>query len=96
MIFIKVDTNNRVNYINGDSETLGKTEEELLTIGYLVDKLPIAETPTGKDAILYRNPVSGDLYYEYLDRPLTANEEIFELKSQNAQMILALIMGGLM
>lgn len=98
MIFIKVNTINEVilqhfmafDEVNG----LHKTEEELLQEGYLVDSIPALEEQEGKRAILKYDGTN--LYYEYVDVPLTPQQEIEALKVQNAQMLLALVNGGLM
>ena len=55
---------------------LGKTEDELLEEGILVESLP--ETPptmTGKSVVLKVNP----LRWEYIDRPLTREEKLQQL-----------------
>ena len=54
------------------------------------------ESQAGKDTVLYLNPVTKELFYEYVDRPLTEAETIMQLKSESAQVVLALVMGGLM
>lgn len=77
---------------------LGKTEEELLSDGILVDSIPEPEPIEGKAPVLKYDGTN--LYYEYVDAPLTPEEqtkqEIESLKAQNAQMLLVLVEGGLM
>lgn len=99
MIYIKIDsTTNEVNFqhfmpfdeVNG----LHKTEEELLQEGYLVDSIPEPEQINGKVAKLKYD--GSNLYYEYVDAPLTPEQEIEALKAQNAQMLFALVQGGLL
>ena len=54
------------------------------------------ENQVGKDTVMFLNPVTGELFWDYVDRPLTDAEAILQLKSENAQVVLALVMGGLM
>lgn len=101
MIFVQVLENNKVGLIHYqpfDSEKgLRKTEEELLQAGILVEALPEPEQIIGKSAALRYDGTN--LYYEYVDVPLTQEEqtkqEIETLKAQNAQMLFALVQGGL-
>lgn len=79
-------------------EGMGKTQAELETIGILVDSLPnpdYAGNP-GKSAKLYVDLTTKTTWYEYVDRPLNDQERIQQVESQNAQMLLALVNGGLM
>lgn len=50
------------------------TEEELAD-GLLVDSVPEPTPQDGKMALLYINPITKELWYEYVDRPLTSEEE---------------------
>jgi hypothetical protein len=63
---------------------LGKTEEELLSEGYLLDGIPAAEPPAGSIGVLKFDLKTEKLYYDYTDRPLTPEEEIQQLKSELA------------
>jgi len=54
------------------------------------------ENQIGKDAVLYLNPATGNLFWDYVDRPLTDSEKISQSEEQRAAMLLALVMGGLM
>lgn len=54
---------------------LGKTEEELLQIGALVDSIPVVEVPNDKNIIYKYNQVDNTVTYELIDRPLTAPEQ---------------------
>ncbi|MCM3143029.1 hypothetical protein [Brevibacillus sp. MER 51] len=49
------------------TEGLGKTQEELLRTGLLIEGLPAVERKAGKDAKLYFNPQTKELWYEYVD-----------------------------
>lgn len=57
--------------ING----LGKTEEELLQIGALVDSIPVVEVPNDKNIIYKYNKVDNTVTYELVDKPLTIEEQ---------------------
>ena len=50
----------------------------------------------GKNAVLYINPQSGEFTTEYVDRPLTEVEKLNQSEEEQAAMILALVMGGIM
>ena len=71
MKFIMVDED-RVVFIHhmpfDPKDCLGKTEEELLEIGYLVESIPEAEAKEGKIPKLHYTAEKG-LYYEYVDAP---------------------------
>jgi hypothetical protein len=58
--------------------------------GIEVYSIPDPVYQDGKTPILYINPETFELWYEYVDRPLTQEEEIKNLKQQNAQIMLML------
>lgn len=68
---------------------MGKSEEELLKEGYLIDEIPEPEQQEGKIAEAHYTPEKG-YYYEYVDAPEPKPEtdvealkaEVSELKSQ--------------
>lgn len=100
MIYLKLNQNDveSIHYMPFDKEYgLGKTKEELESEGVLMSSIPEPENRQGKSAILKYSQASG-LYYEYADRPLTAEEELDQLKKQLTLMQSAiddmLIMGG--
>lgn len=99
MIYLKLNQNDveSVHYMPFDEEYgLGKTKEELESEGVLVSSIPEPENRQGKSAILKYSKVDG-LYYEYVDRPLSPEEELAQLKEQYAMMQTAiddLIFGG--
>ena len=73
------------------------TETDLLARGgMLVDDIPTPENTETKDFALYVNLDTETLYYIYTDKIKTQFEINNELQSQNAQIILALVTGGLM
>jgi hypothetical protein len=59
---------------------LGKSVDELKETGILVDKLPDMNELPGKIATLKYDKGINELYYEYIDRPLTSEEELKRLK----------------
>jgi len=71
---------------------LGKSEEELRQIGVLVEDLPQPEIREGKIAVLYCNPATNTVYYEYEDGPLTEQERIVML--EQAILELTILLGG--
>lgn len=54
---------------------LGKTEEELLKLGALVNEIPEIDVPKDKIIKYKYNPSDNTVYYELIDRPLTIEEE---------------------
>ena len=74
--------------------------EELLNKGnYItVTNIEEPEQKTGKTALPYCNPKTGDFWYEYVDRPLTleelANQTIQEQQAQIDE--LTLLIGDMM
>lgn len=58
--------------------------------------LPDPTEQVGKNAILYINPQTKELFYEYEDRELTDDEKQEQSEQEQALMLLALVEGGLM
>ena len=54
---------------------LGKTKEELLQIGALVDSVPVVDVPNDKNVIYKYNQSDNTVTYELIDRPLTVEEQ---------------------
>ena len=71
---------------------MGKSEQELLQIGALVDDIPEPEQIEGKVPVLYYNPQSNSVYYEYVERPLTEEERLAQL--EQAILELTMFLGG--
>lgn len=46
--------------------------------GFLVGDIPTPNVPQGKDFILRYNSETGELYYEYIDAPMTYEQEILK------------------
>lgn len=106
MVFVKINSENRIEFIHhrpfDEKSGLGKTEEELRNMGVLVDSIPQPDT-SDPDKIGILKYDGTKLYYEYINRPLSQEEkteqslkEVKSLKSQNAEIILSLTLGGLM
>ncbi|HEY9746681.1 MAG TPA: hypothetical protein V6C99_10740 [Oculatellaceae cyanobacterium] len=95
--FIKDEKGLRVGFIHHmpfDSQHgMGKTEQELLQIGALVDDIPEPEQIEGKVPVLYYNPQTNSVYYEYVERPLTEEERIALL--EQALIELTMLLGGI-
>lgn len=75
---------------------LSDLPQDIINNGILVDTIPTPDTPVGKQEQLYINPQTKELWYEYVDIPKTLEGTVADLQSQNAQMLLALVNGGLM
>lgn len=65
---------------------LGKTAEELKQTGILVESLPEAQPQEGQDAFLKYSETEG-LYYEYVDRPPSPEEELDAIRDENAELM---------
>lgn len=92
MIFLKYDETGKVNYTHympfHEKHGLGKTKEELEQEGILVDSIPKPEQIEGKAPILYCNPETKELWYEYEDIPKT-EEELQQEKIQALEQSIA-------
>lgn len=93
MIFLKYRLENgkhRVYYINyaplndGTGRTLEELEKEENSI--IVETIPQPEIIEGKEAILYINPETKDMWYEYVDMPISYSPET-EIEKLKAQII---------
>ena len=104
MIFVKSDETGKVqmvHYMPLDAVYgLGKTEEELVLEGCLVDSMPDEPIPVeGKCPVLYFEQSTNTLYFEMEDIPpvlLTPEQqEVVDLKQQIADLNIAMaeIMG---
>ncbi|WP_017435149.1 hypothetical protein [Saccharococcus caldoxylosilyticus] len=102
MIYIEVDDNGLVTFAHykpfDEKDGLGKTEAELRQTGYLVESIPEPEAIPGKIPVLKFDKINERFYYEYIDRPLTPEEEVQQLKERITLMQQALddlILGGM-
>lgn len=72
-----------IHYMPFDSKHgFGKTQAELEQEGILVASIPEPQQIKGKQAILYCNPSTKELWYEYEDIPITEETKIAELEKQ--------------
>ncbi|NPV52232.1 MAG: hypothetical protein HPY71_01765 [Firmicutes bacterium] len=82
------DTRGRVMLIHYMPEQL--TEEER-SKGISVDIVPDPPQPVkGKSHVLYVNPQTGETWYEQVDRLLTQEEQMEDLRSQNLDLMAAI------
>lgn len=65
---------------------LRKTQKELEQTGILVESLPEAQPQEGQDAVLKYSETEG-LYYEYVDRPPSSEEELAAIRDENAELL---------
>lgn len=73
---------------------LGKTEEELLKEGKLVEKVE-PQTPSNKKAVMYYNPNGNNVFYEYEDikvigtnkDEINMQQRLEALEKSNAEMM---------
>ncbi|HGM3508450.1 TPA: hypothetical protein ACKOR7_003042 [Clostridioides difficile] len=89
-----------IHYMPFDEKNgLGKTVEELELNGVLVDKITEAEQKEGFLSVMYVNKKTKEITYEYVEIPLTAEEQILKslknLEQDNANINYSLMMGGL-
>lgn len=73
---------------------LGKTEEELLKTGALIDTVPEPEDIEGKMYVLKYDKESNTVYPKYEDIPKTEEDEIEILKKQVADLYFMQLQGG--
>lgn len=93
MIYIETNDKNEVVYTNNlpfdPVFGLGKTEEELLINGHLIDSIPSAENVKGKSSIRIYDPVSNSVRYVYED-VVDEESKLVELEKQIAAQQLAI------
>lgn len=58
---------------------------------YTVESVPEANYVMGKRAVLKYDILAGELYYEYVDRPLTTEEKTEQRIKANEEALLALM-----
>ena len=67
-------------------------EETLRQMGALVDEIPEPEQREGKIPVMYYNPETNIVYYEYEDKPLSPEERIALL--EQAILEISMLLGG--
>ncbi|GEK30339.1 hypothetical protein KZO01_06480 [Kurthia zopfii] len=97
------DDVDKISYFNSlpfdEQVGMGKTEEELRVSGELIDKKLFInhEIKDGYTPVMKHNATDGFYYhYEKVVQVPSQQEQIESLKEQNAQMLLALVNGGLL
>lgn len=76
---------------------MGMAQAQLEAIGILVDSMPAENPPIGQmTAGIFVNPSTKEVAYEYSTPPKTQEQINADLQAQNAQMLLALVNGGLL
>lgn len=74
-----------IHYMPFDAQYgLNKTEEELLKDGVFVNEIPKAEIVSGKNSIMFYNPLTKSIFYEYIDAPKN-KEQLLEEKIELLQ-----------
>lgn len=68
---------------------LQKTKEELEQTGIFVDSVPFPQEIPGKSPVLYANPQTNELWYEYVDLPKEENTLAQELEETKAKLDMA-------
>lgn len=78
--YIEVAASNVVTFVHyypfDEAIGLNKTEEELLTTGYLVDSIPAPENKSGMYHIMKYDHNSGTVYYEYVAKPTKPSTDV--------------------
>lgn len=101
MYYIEINSDNVVTLVHAKPFDpiygFGKTQAELEQTGYLVDSIPSPDaSQNNKIATLKFDPITKTFSYTYTDAPETQEQIVADLQSQNAQILLALVNGGLM
>jgi hypothetical protein len=68
---------------------LQKTKEELEQTGIFVDTVPYPQEVNGKTPVLFANPQTKELWYEYEDLPKDENILTQELEETKAKLAMA-------
>lgn len=87
MVFLRIEKQTAnigaVVLIHYAPELLGAED---LKEGILVESVPEAELKAGKQPVLYINTQTKEMWYEYEDIPLPAEERIAQLERENAEL----------
>ena len=94
-------TKYRIGFIHNNpfdsKDGMGMPQSQLEAIGILVDSIPNPQPPAGQVVSgMFVDPTTKTVFYEYAEPVKTPEQQIAELQAQNAQMLLALVNGGLM
>lgn len=55
-------------------------------LGFEVAEIPEPTITPGKLAVLYANPLTRELWYEYVDAPLTPEDKVAKMEEENTNM----------
>lgn len=78
------------------ADSLNLAVDELNSVGLLVESVPSPQPPNGQTVSgMYVNRETGVVTYEYKIPPKTQEEIVAELRAENAQIVYALMNGGL-
>ncbi|MBK5244279.1 MAG: hypothetical protein JJE18_04510 [Eubacteriaceae bacterium] len=88
MIFIKTLENNSIDFIHympfDPVNGMGKTEEELLQVGFLVEEIPEPEQTEGMSSMMFYTAMNG-FWFDYEEIPKTPEqiqiEKVTELQT---------------
>lgn len=95
MIYIKYNDNNKVTFVHympfDETNGLGKTKEELLNTGALVELSQEPQLQEDKVPVTYYDPIYNTAYYEMEDIPEQPKTKEEQLKSQIDQLALTVL-----
>lgn len=87
MIFLKLEQTEtniaKVEMVHYFPEMLGESEK---SDGIMVESVPEPSIQAQKTAVLFFDKGSKELYYEYIDRPLTQEEQFEQMKQQQSSL----------
>lgn len=102
--YIEIHQDNMVSKIHHmpfhEKHGAGKTEEELLSTGFLVDEIPVAEDREGFISNLHYDPITAQFDFQYLPHvpELTSEERIEAIEQSQIEQdeaIMILTLGGM-
>ncbi len=76
---LETESRARVSFVHYVPSQLPET---VLATGILVEDIPEPEVIERKAPVLYFNPQTSELWYEYIDRPLTQEEQLADLAAR--------------
>lgn len=92
-VYIEVGKNNIIQRIHRSPFDpvygLQTPKDELLKTGFFIDEVPEPKIIEGKRAIAKYNPDSKQVYYDYEDIPMTANERMDLIESALNEVLLS-------
>lgn len=89
LLHVEKETDHRAR-VGGCWYDLTGLDQEFIESGILVESIPKESYQVGKIGILYINPKTKEMWYEYVDRSLTPEEEIAQLKERMHAMQVAI------